>query len=58
MFRMPADEGVSRRGDMLIRVHELEMDHALLTADHAGCSFDGNNLANTRTTLASLPIRR
>jgi len=34
------------------------MDHALLTAEHTGCSFDCNNLTNTRTTLASLPIRR
>ena len=42
---------------MLIRVHELEMDPALLTAEH-GCSFDCNNLTNTRTTLASFPIRR
>jgi hypothetical protein len=43
---------------MLIRVHELEMDHALLTAEHTGCSFDCNNLTNTRTTSAPLPIRR
>jgi hypothetical protein len=43
---------------MLIRVHELEMDPALLTAEHTGCSFECNNLTNTRTTLASFPIRR
>jgi fatty acid desaturase len=30
---------------------------ALLIAEHTGCSFDGNGLTNTRTTLASLPIR-
>ena len=48
----------SRRGDTLIRVHEQEMDHALLTAEHTGCSFDCNNLTITRTTLASFPIRR
>ena len=40
---MRADEGVFRRGDMLIRVHEQEMDHALLIAEHAGCNFGCNN---------------
>jgi len=30
---------------------------ALLIAEHSGCSFDRNTLTNTRTTLASFPIR-
>ena len=30
---------------------------ALLIAEHTGCSFDGDSLSNTRTTLASFPIR-
>ena len=30
---------------------------ALLIAEHSGCSLDGNPLSNTRTTLASFPIR-
>lgn len=30
---------------------------ALLIAEHTGCSQDGNSLTNTRTTLASFPIR-
>ena len=30
---------------------------ALLICEHTGCSLDGNGLTNTRTTLASLPIR-
>jgi fatty acid desaturase len=30
---------------------------ALLVAEHTGCSFDANGLSNTRTTLASFPIR-
>ena len=30
---------------------------ALLIVEHTGCSLDANNLTNTRTTLASLPIR-
>jgi fatty acid desaturase len=30
---------------------------ALLIAEHTGCSQDRNGLTNTRTTLASLPIR-
>ena len=30
---------------------------ALLIVEHTGCSFDRNGLTNTRTTLASLPIR-
>ena len=30
---------------------------ALLVAEHTGCSQDQNGVSNTRTTLASLPIR-
>jgi fatty acid desaturase len=30
---------------------------ALLICEHSGCSLDGNSLSNTRTTLASRPIR-
>jgi fatty acid desaturase len=30
---------------------------AYLITEHTGCSKDGNGLANTRTTLASFPIR-
>jgi fatty acid desaturase len=30
---------------------------ALLICEHSGCSPDGNGLGNTRTTLASFPIR-
>lgn len=30
---------------------------ALLICEHTGCSFDTNGLTNTRTTLASAPIR-
>ena len=30
---------------------------AVLITEHTGCSKDGNGLSNTRTTLASAPIR-
>ena len=30
---------------------------ALLIVEHTGCSLDSNGLTNTRTTLASWPIR-
>jgi fatty acid desaturase len=30
---------------------------AYLITEHTGCSHDNNGLTNTRTTLASLPIR-